>query len=123
MFRSVITLILLSVLATATDKEEELAAAEQLELKLAVTYVRCIADAEPIRKSALPESGLYLRLVKDCDSLINAINARPGPSPEQLIMGEKVLRDLDIITRGGLVTGKSAKTGGKISYNYFSGRL
>lgn len=94
---------------------------EFANLKNVATRIRYTADTNPIRLSDLPESGLYLLVVKDCDKLIDQLNDRPDNLLRIVIYGNKIVRSVRQINSSPLEIRVSENKKVNLRYYYFSG--
>ncbi|MBC8402883.1 MAG: hypothetical protein H8E14_15465 [Candidatus Marinimicrobia bacterium] len=94
---------------------------EFTNLKNIATQIWYTADTDPIRLSDLPESGLYLLVVKDCDKLIDQLNARPDDLLKIISYGNNMVRSVRQISSSPLKIRVLENKKVNIRYHYFSG--
>ena len=94
---------------------------EFANLKNVATRIRYTADTDLIRLSDLPESGLYLLVVKDCDKLIDQLNDRPVNLLQIVTYGNKIVRSVRQIRSRPLEIRMPENKNVNLRYYYFSG--
>jgi len=108
--------VLLSIGNDSIERHKEFT-----NLKNLATQIRYTADTDPIRLSDLPESGLYLLIVKDCDKLIDQLNDRPDNLLKIITYGNNIVRSVRQISSSPLKIRVSENKKVNIRYYYFSG--
>ncbi len=110
-------------LVNSADWDSDDAKMNYNKLKKQVTWIRSTVSSDPIRLSDLPESGLHLRVVNDCDRLLDFMQTDSVEVSVAVDYGIELIQSIQQIKAGGLVIPTETKKRSLIHYNYFSGDL